>query len=220
YDFSGYSDMAIGIGHMLGFDIIENFKQPYQAKGIQDFWRRWHISLSRWFRDYVYIPLGGNRKGSIHTIGNMLVVWLLTGIWHGFDWTFIIWGLGHYLLLLAERFVPFVKSVATGTFSHLYTLFLVNLLWIPFRAENIKCLASYMRGILSFKGTIEDIATGFWPLMAIGIILLLIPNKLIEKAEKNKTCQIIKTIILAVLFFYAICALLNATYTPYIYGNF
>ena len=220
YDFSGYSDMAIGIGHMLGFDIIENFKQPYQAKGIQDFWRRWHISLSQWFRDYVYIPLGGNRKGNINTIGNMLVVWLLTGIWHGFDWTFIIWGLGHYLLLLAERFVPFVKSVATGTFSHLYTLFLVNLLWIPFRAENIKCLASYMRGILSFKGNIEDIATGFWPLMVIGIILLLIPNRLIEKVEKNTTCQIIKTIILAVLFFYAICALLNATYTPYIYGNF
>ena len=220
YDFSGYSDMAIGIGHMLGFDIIENFKQPYKAKGVQDFWRRWHISLSQWFRDYVYIPLGGNRKGNTSTIGNMLVVWLLTGIWHGFDWTFIIWGLGHYLLLLAERFVPFVKSVATGTFSHLYTLFLVNLLWIPFRAENIKCLASYLRGILSFKGNIEDIATGFWPLMAIGIIFLLIPNRLIEKAEKNTTCQIIKTIILAVLFFYAICALLNATYTPYIYGNF
>ncbi len=138
FDFSGYSDMAIGIAKTIGFNIPENFNMPYLATSIKDFWRRWHISLSSWFRDYIYIPLGGNRKGEARTVINLFIVWILTGIWHGNDFTFIIWGLGYFVLLLVERYGG--KAIAflnKGIAGRIYTLFFVNLLWVFFRAGTI-----------------------------------------------------------------------------------
>lgn len=128
FDFSGYSDMAIGIGGLLGFKIPENFNKPYQSGSIREFWRRWHISLCTWFRDYVYIPLGGNRCSVIKHVRNMLIVWLLTGIWHGANWNFVIWGLGYFILLIAENYIAPLKNIGKHWYGHIYSLFFVNLL--------------------------------------------------------------------------------------------
>ncbi len=150
FDFSGYSDMAIGLGRMFGFHFNENFNYPYIATSIKDFWRRWHISLSTWFRDYVYIPLGGNRVSKKRHLFNLFVVWLLTGIWHGANWTFIIWGLYYYVLLVIEEHVIFNKK--NKILPHIYTMFFVMIGWVIFRVENLEMLftyLSYMFGINS-----------------------------------------------------------------------
>lgn len=130
FDFSGYSDMAIGLGKMLGFDFQPNFNYPYCAKSITDFWRRWHISLSSWFREYVYIPLGGNRVTTGRHIFNLLVVWFCTGLWHGASWNFVIWGLYYGILLIFEKYVLKGKIEKLPLFRHLYTLFLVMVGWV------------------------------------------------------------------------------------------
>lgn len=138
FDFSGYSDMAIGLGHMFGFRFLENFNYPYISKSITEFWHRWHISLGTWFREYVYIPLGGNRVSRWRHIRNILVVWLLTGIWHGADWNFLIWGIYYGLLLLAEKFVfgKYLKKLPS-LFQHIYCMFFVMLGWHLFVFDNI-----------------------------------------------------------------------------------
>ncbi|MEG2678982.1 MAG: MBOAT family O-acyltransferase, partial [Oscillospiraceae bacterium] len=145
FDFSAYSDMAIGLGHMFGFRFLENFNYPYIATSITDFWRRWHISLSSWFRDYVYIPLGGNRGGTCKHIRNLLIVWMLTGFWHGAAWTFLCWGLYYAVLLIGERYL-WGKRLARlpAAFKHLYTMFFVVLGWGLFRSVDI----SYAIGLL------------------------------------------------------------------------
>ena len=153
YDFSGYSDMAIGLGKMFGFSFLENFNYPYIAKSITDFWRRWHISLSSWFRDYVYIPLGGSRVKTIKIIRNILIVWMLTGFWHGANWNFIIWGLYYGILLLIEKFV--LKNILEkipNIFKHLITLFLVIIGWVIFRITNINTLLETLKYMFIFRG--------------------------------------------------------------------
>lgn len=153
YDFSGYSDMAIGLGRMFGFHFNENFDLPYISKNISEFWRRWHISLSTWFRDYVYIPLGGNRK---RVYRNLAIVFLLTGIWHGASWTFIVWGMWNGLFILIERFTKNLYSknnkshrntLLGNILSNIYTLFVINLGWVFFRANTISDAIIYMRPI-------------------------------------------------------------------------
>lgn len=141
FDFSGYSDMAIGMGKMLGFDFLENFDNPYHSKSIKEFWRRWHISLSSWFRDYLYIPLGGNRKGSIITYRNLAIVFLATGVWHGASWNFVIWGLWHGFFLIIER-IGFWKILNKFPvfFQRIYTLLIVGIGWLMFRTENINAV--------------------------------------------------------------------------------
>ena len=136
YDFSGYSDMAIGLGKMFGFHFLENFQYPYGASSIKDFWRRWHISLSSWFKEYLYIPLGGNRKGRFRTCINKLIVFLFTGLWHGANWTFVIWGLFHGFFLLLEEYVPYIKKLP-GFILHIYTLLVVCIGFVVFRADSI-----------------------------------------------------------------------------------
>lgn len=138
FDFSGYSDMAIGLGKMLGFRFLENFNYPYIAKSITDFWRRWHISLSSWFREYVYIPLGGNRKGKFTTYRNLLIVWFLTGFWHGASWNYILWGLYYFLLLVFEKaFFGKILAKLPSVLQHLYTMFFVILGWLLFVFEDL-----------------------------------------------------------------------------------
>ena len=152
FDFSGYSDMAIGIGSMFGFDFLENFNYPYVSKSITEFWRRWHISLSSWFRDYLYIPLGGNRVSKAKWIRNIIIVWILTGLWHGASWNFIIWGVYFAIILLIEKlFLLEFMSKWNGFVRWLYTFILINIGWIIFRAEDLNLLLYVFKNIFNFK---------------------------------------------------------------------
>ncbi len=220
FDFSGYSDMAIGIGQLLGFNISENFNKPYQAGSISDFWKRWHISLSRWFKDYVYIPLGGNRCAVPKHILNLFIVWVLTGIWHGADWSFLLWGLGYFVLLVLEKYVPAMKNIGTHWYGHVYALFFINILWIPFRADNLSAAVRFIAGMFGANGigTLEEKAIAFIPYLIAALLLCLPWNLLLEK--HNKEYRILKGIILVLLTGLAVCAVINASYMPYIYGNF
>ena len=153
YDFSGYSDMAIGLGRMFGFHFRENFDHPYAAASVTQFWRKWHISLSTWFRDYVYIPLGGNRVDKSKHIRNLFVVWLLTGLWHGANWTFVVWGLSYFLLLLFEKYVPAYEKKVPAPLRHVLTLFFVLLLWVVFRADSLSYAGQFIRVLFGALGT-------------------------------------------------------------------
>lgn len=233
YDFSGYSDMAVGIGQLLGFRIRENFNAPYQAASISDFWNRWHMSLTQWFRDYVYIPLGGNRCSAGRHILNMLAVWLLTGIWHGADWTFILWGLGYFVLLTGEKYLGQGKKQGKrqgekrgekpgiNIIGHLYTLFFVNLLWVPFRASGLGAAGRYVRGMFGGgTGPIEEKAVHFLPFLAVAVLLCLPWKKLLAGLRQKKWFQYASGALLIVIVFLAVCAMVNSSYAPYIYGNF
>lgn len=226
FDFSGYSDMAIGIGKLLGFHIPENFNKPYQAGSISDFWRRWHISLSQWFRDYVYIPLGGNRCFALRHVFNLLIVWFLTGLWHGADWTFIIWGLGYFVLLTIEKYTPFFKKIGEKWYGHIYALFFINFLWIPFRANNIDTMARYIAGSFGFgkNGSLEEMAIHFIPFLIVAILLCCPWISIFERILKNigdrKWFRIGKGVLLILFTGIAVCAVINSSYTPYIYGGF
>ncbi len=221
FDFSGYSDMAIGIGGLLGFNISENFNQPYQACSISDFWKRWHISLTQWFRDYIYIPLGGNRCAKGRHIINMLLVWLLTGIWHGADWKYIFWGIGYFLLIVSEKYLVQKHIRVSKIISHIYTLFFVNLLWVPFRADNLSVTVNYISGLFGKGiGNIEAKAVRFIPLIVLAIILCFPWNKLFRIFRDSRWFYILKGVTLIILVCLAICATVNSSYAPYIYGNF
>ena len=148
YDFSGYSDMAIGLGLMFGFEFKENFNYPYGAANMQDFWRRWHISLSTWFKEYLYFPLGGNRKGKPRTALNRLIVFFCTGLWHGANWTFVIWGLWHGAFLLLEEYVPVFKKLPRALGS-VYTMLVVTVGFVVFRADSLAYGAGYIGKMLT-----------------------------------------------------------------------
>ncbi|MBW2683152.1 MAG: MBOAT family protein [Deltaproteobacteria bacterium] len=152
YDFSAYSDMAIGLGRMLGFHFLENFNYPYSSRSIQEFWRRWHISLSSWFKDYLYIPLGGNRKSTGRTYFNLLMVFFLCGLWHGASWTFVIWGLFHGMFLVLER-GAFGKVIGRlpGIVQHTYTILVVMIGWVFFRAESLEQALAYLKSLANFS---------------------------------------------------------------------
>jgi D-alanyl-lipoteichoic acid acyltransferase DltB (MBOAT superfamily) len=227
FDFSAYSDMAIGLGRMFGFHFLENFNYPYMAKSITDFWRRWHISLSTWFRDYVYIPLGGNSGSKARLVLNICVVWLLTGIWHGANWTFIAWGLFYFVLLMLERFCGLEKKL--GVFSHIYTLLLIIIGWVLFRSESMAQAVEYL-GIMFGKnaaGLADDtfflyFANGKWILLA-GItlstpIVPLCRKKLI--AVNSKVYQVCSSFCLMALFILSVLVCIKTTYNPFIYFNF
>ena len=152
FDFSGYSDMAIGMGRMFGFTFLENFNEPYLADSVTDFWRRWHISLSSWFREYVYIPLGGNRRGPLRQVFNLLAVWLLTGLWHGASWNFALWGVYYGVLLILEKFLLGKKiERIPAFFRHLGTLLLVLIGWVIFRVEDVGALGGVFSEMFTFR---------------------------------------------------------------------
>ncbi|MBR1815774.1 MAG: MBOAT family protein [Lachnospiraceae bacterium] len=220
YDFSGYSDMAIGIGRLLGFDLPENFNAPYIAGSISEFWRRWHISLSRWFRDYVYIPLGGNRVSTAKHIRNLLIVWIMTGVWHGSNWTFVIWGLGYFVILLLEKYCPILKNIDSHWYGHIYALFFINILWVLFRSSNMKTAIIYIKGMFGFNIGIEKKALNYIPYLVISILLCLPWSRILIKYKEKTVLKIIKNIIWFIIVVLAICAVINASYAPYIYGGF
>lgn len=224
FDFSGYSDMAIGLGRMFGFRFSENFNYPYIAKSITDFWRRWHISLSSWFRDYVYIPLGGNRVSTVKWIRNLFVVWLLTGIWHGANWTFIAWGLAYFILLLTEKQTGLDQKM--GVLSHVYTLICVILLWVLFRAESISTGLVYIGNMFGIdaNGFIDqaffEYIKNTKSVLCIALIgCTPILRKSMEWLEAKKL-TIIPTIWTVTIFVFSLLKVISSSYNPFIYFNF
>lgn len=174
FDFSGYSDMAIGLGRMFGFHFNENFNYPYISRSVTEFWRRWHISLSSWFRDYVYIPLGGNRVSKGRMVINLFLVWALTGIWHGASWTFIFWGLMYFALLMLERVTGYGKKwQGVPFFSYVYTLAAVMVCWVVFRAESMSLAAKYIGCMFGIKASGGSDATTIF-LIKDNLVMLVI----------------------------------------------
>jgi len=216
YDFSGYSDMAIGIGRMLGFHFSENFNRPYISRSISEFWRRWHISLSSWFRDYVYIPLGGNRS---HVYRNLFIVFLLTGVWHGAAWNFIFWGVYNGFFILIERFLKNKKNIS----SHIYTLLVVNIGWVFFRADTMKDALKYLGtmfgiGLSSTPGFTLRWYVSNWSIALIILAVLDITGVLGRLS--NRLPLIVKYIVLYAILFLSVIRIVSGTYNPFIYFQF
>ena len=226
FDFSGYSDMAIGMARMFGFRFLENFNYPYIAKSITDFWRRWHMSLSSWFRDYLYIPLGGNRKGKARQILNLLIVWFLTGFWHGANWTFMCWGLLYFVLLVFEKTTHFPEKIKF--FSHIYTMFFVILAWVLFRSDNIGTAGNYIASMFGISGgnLVDPIFFVHffsikWVLL-VGILLCapIVPFIRDKLFKNEKSRDVIKSLGVLAVFVLAILLAIKSTYNPFIYFNF
>lgn len=225
FDFSGYSDMAIGLGKMFGFDFLENFNYPYIATSITDFWRRWHISLSSWFRDYVYIPLGGNRVSKIKWIRNIMVVWILTGLWHGAEWNFIIWGIYFGILLIIEKLFLLKKTEKIPKFLKLiYTLFFVMISFIIFNGneiiENIKGLFGI--GNISFisKESIYYLKSYFIVIL-IGIIgATPIMKNIVKKEKIKKITNILEPIYLFSILLLSTSYIIDGSFNPFLYFRF
>ena len=229
FDFSGYSDMAIGLGKIFGFHFLENFDYPYISKSVTEFWRRWHISLSTWFRDYVYIPLGGNRVNKFKWIRNIILVWLLTGLWHGAAWNFIIWGMYYGLLLLFEKlfFDRILKKLPT-IINWLYTFIIVMIGWMIFRSNSLNELLLFIKTMFVYKQTdwltiLADNLSTFNALMFVlpAFILSFPILKKIKEKYSGKTIYIILTnILLLMLFIMCIVYLTSSSYNPFIYFRF
>ncbi len=228
YDFSGYSDMAIGLGRMFGFHFLENFNYPYIARSFTEFWQRWHISLGSWFRDYVYFPLGGSRVSSkAKHIRNLFVVWLLTGIWHGANWTFVCWGLLAFVVLVGEKHLGLGKHFPPWG-QHLYTLLIVNLSFVIFRSDDLAHTGRYLLAMFGANGLGCEFAAFY--LVEAGIFLLcaLIFStpvaKIVEKAMERSPVPILTDLLYAGftmgIFLVCMAYLVKGTYNPFIYFNF
>ena len=242
YDFSAYSDMAIGLGRMFGFHFLENFNYPYLSRSIQEFWRRWHISLSSWFRDYLYIPLGGNRFGIGRTYVNLLIVFFLCGLWHGASWTFVIWGLYHGFFLILER-GPFGKMLSTlpVIIRFIYTFFVVNIGWVFFRASSLDQAILYIKSLTHFDRPLyldaeifATLNTEFYCALVIGLLFMfpLYPamrERFISLTTKSspatqivlQSCStIISSAALVLIFIYGTALLLSGSHNPFLYFRF
>ena len=226
FDFSGYSDMAIGLGRMFGFRFNENFNYPYAARSVTDFWRRWHISLSSWFRDYVYIPLGGNRVRPARHLFNLFVVWLLTGLWHGANWTFILWGLAYFVLLMLEKYTPLQKL--PSLLGRAYTLLAVGLCWVLFRAVSLGTAVEFFRALF-FRApcglwngeTSIALTNGFIYFLLGGILSFpLVPWLKKRKLAEKPAVQYLIALFQLLVFLLTVGFILNSTYDPFIYFNF
>ena len=227
FDFSGYSDMAVGLGRMLGFEFLPNFNYPYISKSITEFWRRWHISLSTWFREYLYIPLGGNRRGKGRQVFNLLVVWAATGIWHGANWTFLFWGLYFFVLLMVEKFLllkPLEKAPAIV--GHVYTLFLVMVSWAIFAIEDLGHLASYLKvmfglgGVPLADGTFGYYLTSFLPVLCVAAVASTPLGRAIYRSMGTRAQQAVCTVLVAAGLLVCTAYLVAGTYNPFLYFNF
>ena len=228
YDFSGYSDMAIGLGKMFGFEFLENFNYPYVSKSIREFWQRWHISLSTWFRDYLYISLGGNRKGNSRTYINLIIVFFITGLWHGASWNFIVWGLFHGFFLILERIgLSKILDKLPKAISHIYTLLVVVIAWVLFRANTLYDALQYIKNMFSFKTDMNSGILEYYITKEVvfAFILALIFSFPIYKLTENKLVlksyyPILKMILLFVIFIISIMYIAVDTYNPFIYFRF
>lgn len=232
FDFSAYSDMAIGLGRIFGFHFPENFNYPYISKSITEFWRRWHISLSTWFKDYVYIPLGGNRDGKYKQIRNILIVWLLTGIWHGANWTFLIWGLLFGIILIIEKiFLNKFMEKLPSFIRRIYVLFIVMILFIIFSSDNMSVALSNIKGLFGMNGEafINDYTLHYLKSYLPVLIIALLGSTpfikiLIDKLRKNKyvnnIINILEPILIVVILVVVTSYLIDNSYNPFLYFRF
>ncbi|MBQ3007706.1 MAG: MBOAT family protein [Clostridia bacterium] len=231
FDFSGYSDMAIGLGSMFGFKFPENFRHPYISKSVTEFWRRWHISLGSWFRDYVYIPMGGNRVKTPRFFFNILTVWFLTGFWHGADWTFIIWGLYFAALLLIEKSIPKkIKEKAPSVISHIYLIFAVLIGFVIFNANGVEGIANDFKGMFTSAYPLCTEATLYYlrsyaVLFIIGIIgatpaVKIAAEKLDSTKAGEKICNLAQPAVILALLVAVTAYLIDGSYNPFLYFRF
>ena len=232
FDFSAYSDMAIGLGRIFGFHFPENFNYPYISKSITEFWRRWHISLSTWFRDYVYIPLGGNRDGKYKQIRNILIVWLLTGIWHGANWTFLIWGLLFGIILIIEKlWLNKLMEKLPSFIRRIYVLFIVMILFIIFNSDNMSVALTNIKGLFGMNGEafVNDYTLHYLKSYLPVLIIALVGSTpfikiLIDKLRKNKyvnnIINILEPILIVVILVVVTSYLIDNSYNPFLYFRF
>ena len=226
FDFSGYSDMAIGLGRMFGFHFNENFNYPYRSLSVTEFWRRWHISLSSWFRDYVYIPLGGNRSGN--PIRNLLIVWVLTGIWHGANWTFIVWGLMYFVALALERTLRIGERKIPGFLRYLGTGLIVLIGWVIFRSNSMADAAAYLERMFSLqadgRADLLLLSRSALPLLAgfIGSLPLIpwIRGRMTGSTGGGRVWTVCRLAAVTVIGVLAVICVISATYNPFIYFHF
>ncbi|MDE7469232.1 MAG: MBOAT family protein, partial [Desulfovibrionaceae bacterium] len=231
FDFSGYSDMAIGLGRIFGFRFPENFNYPYISRSITEFWRRWHITLGAWFREYLYIPLGGNRISTSRTYFNLFVVFLATGIWHGAEWTFIVWGILHGIVVIVERMCTIEHYTRWYHIAlrHCYVLIFLSFGWVLFRADSLRYGIRYIRAMLGFPSK-REIGYNIWYYLDAKIVIVLIIAILLstgitkslfcEVKEENRAYSFsinITSLCIAILSLFLICA---STYNPFIYFRF
>ena len=222
FDFSGYSDMAIGLGKMFGFEFLENFNYPYISKSVTEFWRRWHISLSTWFRDYVYIPLGGNRCSPARHIFNLLAVWTLTGFWHGANWTFMAWGLYFgVLLILEKKFLAGWITRLPSVLQHVYALFFIVIGWVFFRSDSmglaVQYLGSMFTSTVPLNRFVIEYPLRFWPYLLFGVVL---SAPVFPRLKSTRIWRVLEFPVLAVLFTLCLMRLLASSYNPFIYFRF
>ena len=239
FDFSGYSDMAIGLGHIFGFTFPENFKYPYISKSITEFWRRWHITLSTWFRGYLYIPLGGNRRGRTRQIWNLFVVWSLTGLWHGASWNFVLWGIYYFILLTIEKiFLGEKLEQLPGWLQHVYTCLVVLFGWVIFANENIADLGRYFLTMFGANGALYNQTAIYQWYTHIPLLIVLIigstklPKQLLRKgwtrlklidaiSSRQEQIRFVAASIFTVLVLYcSVAFLVSGSYNPFLYFRF
>ena len=231
FDFSGYSDMAIGLGKLLGFDFIENFNYPFISRSITEFWRRWHMSLGTWFRDYVYIPMGGNRCGVKRQILNILVVWILTGFWHGAQWNFILWGLYFAVLLVVEKLWLYKKLETSRVISRIYTLFFIIISFVIFNVNTLSGIGVYLKNMFFLDGKAIVNAEFAYYLKSYGWLLIIailgatnLPKKLYEKCQKLRVIDwclvVIEPIAMVALLLLCTAYLVDGSFNPFLYFRF
>ena len=227
FDFSGYSDMAIGLGRIFGFRFIENFDHPYMSKSVTEFWRRWHMSLGSWFRDYIYIPLGGNRVGKYRWVLNVLAVWMLTGLWHGAAWNFVLWGLMFAVLLLVEKWTGFTKK-APAWLGHVWTLFWVVLSFVLFNAESLTQAVNDVKGMFGLMGVPFITADTLYYLGSYGLLLVLaivgatpIVRDTAQKLYgKTKWMAVVEWVVMIALLLVCTGYLVDGAFSPFLYFRF
>ena len=228
FDFSGYSDMAIGLGKIFGFTFAENFNYPYISRSVTEFWRRWHMSLGSWFRDYVYIPLGGNKGGLAKQLRNIAIVWLLTGLWHGASWNFVLWGVYYAVLLLLEKtFLLKWLDKAPRFVGHVYTCFCFVMGWVLFAITDLGALGAYVSHM--FSGTFADSTTAYllrcgWLLLVLAVIgCTSLPKRLWEKREQALSPALsdgLRTVWVVVILLVSMAFLVGDSYNPFLYFRF
>ncbi len=231
FDFSGYSDMAIGLGKIFGFEFLENFNYPFISKSITEFWRRWHISLGSWFRDYVYIPLGGNRYGKLRQLFNIFVVWFLTGFWHGAEWNFIIWGLYFAVFLTVEKFFLSEKLKKSKIISHIYVLFLTLISFVIFSANDLTSALNYVGGLFGSQNLPAISTETIYYLKSYGIVILLgiicatpifknIKNSLTDKKYISSIINIAEIPVMIFIMVACTAYLVDGSFNPFLYFRF
>ena len=232
FDFSGYSDMAIGLGHMFGFRFLENFDHPYLSKSATEFWRRWHISLGTWFREYVYIPLGGNRVGRLGLIRNTMIVWLLTGIWHGADWNFMLWGLYYGILLMLEKLVyGRALEKLPSVLRHVYCMFVVMIGWYLFSFNEISGGYGYLAALFGGGGRFMDRGS-IYQLYSNAVLLIILiigsttlpiraASAVLKKVRRSNTATVVlRGAFTVCVFMLSVAYLVSASYNPFLYFRF